>query len=223
MYFFILFSFASIVLPFVFRSFSPLVFLLSCAASVVLMSAYVALLFRVIPRLREARRRLMVAIVTIVACMNALYFLNIIPPIPLALRDAAVAHAVERIGNTYHVLVEDEPFWQRFVPGQAFHANAGEKIFVYTAIFAPADLATTIVHDWQYFDETKQQWISEDRLAFGIHGGAETGYRGYSFKSRIEPGRWRVDVETTRGQVLGRVRFRVLPAEEPPDLKIVIK
>lgn len=79
------------------------------------------------------------------------------------------------------------------------------------------------MHHWQYYDEAKGEWVSRDRLAFSITGGNRTGYRGYSFKARAEAGKWRVDVETERGQVLGRISFRILPAEGILELKTVVK
>ncbi|PSQ89940.1 MAG: DUF2914 domain-containing protein, partial [Bacteroidetes bacterium QS_8_64_10] len=38
---------------------------------------------------------------------------------------------------------------------------------------------------------------------------------GYTFKRNIEPGAWRVDVETEDGLMVGRIRFQVERAEEP--------
>ena len=77
---------------------------------------------------------------------------------------------------------------------------------------------------WQYFDEGEGKWVSRDRLSFEVTGGSKTGYRGYSFKGNASTGKWRVDVETARGQVLGRILFRVLPIEEgAPELKTVVK
>jgi hypothetical protein len=38
-------------------------------------------------------------------------------------------------------------------------------------------------------------------------GGRETGYRLYTMKQRVQPGEWRVDVETEDGRLLGRMTF----------------
>src|SRR5690242_21764247 len=37
------------------------------------------------------------------------------------------------------------------------------------------------------------------------------GYRAYSVKSQPASGRWRVDIETAEGQLIGRVPFSVRP------------
>ncbi|MFZ1503187.1 MAG: DUF2914 domain-containing protein, partial [Nitrospira sp.] len=44
-----------------------------------------------------------------------------------------------------------------------------------------------------------------DRIALKISGGREGGYRAYTFKQGLDPGDWRVDVETEDGRVIGRV------------------
>lgn len=222
-YFFILFSLTSIIIPFAFRNIGVSIFLLSGMVSVLLIFGYIALLGPFIPDIKRERRRLTISIAVIFFFMNGLYFLNIIPPIPLALRDTSVAHDVVRSGSSYQLLVEDESWWQRMVPGERIHQDASGKIFVYSAIFAPRDLVTTIIHHWQWYDKIQREWVTSDNLAFEITGGTKTGYRGYSFKSRVEPGRWRVDVETERGQAMGRVRFRVVESGEPPALKTVVK
>lgn len=221
-FFFILFSLTSIILPFVFNTISVSLFILSGAISVLLMCGYVALLGHAVPDIERIYRRLAIAVATIVACVNGLYFLNVIPPIPLSLRDSAIAHDIERGRGIYTLRVEKQSFLDRLIPGQTFHQDAG-RVYVYTAIFAPGDLATTIVHHWQYFDEQKKQWVTKNRLGFGITGGATTGYRGFSSKSSVSPGRWRVDIETRRRQVLGRVRFRVVSTDENTQFATIIK
>jgi hypothetical protein len=45
-------------------------------------------------------------------------------------------------------------------------------------------------------------------------GGRDGGFRGYSFKKNIQPGTWRVDVETAEGLLLGRIGFEVVTASE---------
>lgn len=222
-YFFIVFSIFSIILPFVWKDTGVLLFLSSGIASLILMYGYIWLLSRIIPQIKSRRRYLAITVIIIFACINGLYFLNIIPPIPLSLKDAVLAHNLQRVGNTYTLTVEEESLWQRIVPGQTFHKQTYGRMFVYTAIFAPKNLSATIIHNWQRYDEDANKWVTKDKLSFNIIGGAEIGYRGYSVKSNVLPGSWRVDVENKRGQVLGRVKFGVLPVEEPLELKSVVK
>lgn len=222
-YFFILFSFSAIVLPFAFSALGPKVFLLSGGVSVVAILLFAFLLEQLNPRLKVERRRFGFFLLAIFSTVTGLYFLNVIPPIPLALRDAAVAHSVARSGGSYTLTVEEESLWQKFIPGETIHIANGARVYVYTAIFAPDGFATDIVHHWQYFDEDRGAWVTRDRLSFVVTGGARRGYRGYSFKATVSPGRWRVDVETPRGQVVGRIRFRVVQSDGEVKLETLVK
>ena len=58
-----------------------------------------------------------------------------------------------------------------------------------------------------------------DRIPIRISGGREGGYRAYSFKQRLDPGEWRVDVESQDGRIIGRVSVQVEgPGETVPTL-----
>lgn len=220
-YFFILFSLSSIILPFALHALGFSIFLLAGAVSLILFFGYIALLRCFAPLLHY--QRLLVSIAIIFLAVNGLYFLNIIPPLPLSIRDAALAHDVQKAGSAYILSVEEQPLWSRLSTGQTIHVVPNGKAYLYTAIFAPPDLQAPIIHHWQRFDDAAQRWVSVDRLRFTLTGGAKTGYRGFSFKSHVSPGLWRVDVETTRGQALGRVRFHVIAEPEKPKLKTAVK
>lgn len=222
-YYFILFSIFSVIFPFVLSSISPWVFMLSGVASLVVMYLYVLLLSKSLDHIHWQKSQFRNYVLGIFLVMNALYFLNIIPPIPLAIREAGVYHSVVRVGTDYIVQAEESSFFDRLWPGETSHRQVGERVYVFTSIFAPAQLNTRIFHHWQYFDEDKRSWVSRDRLSFSISGGRQDGYRGYSLKSAVEPGKWRVDVETARGQVLGRVHFTIENVDEKPNLVEIIK
>lgn len=221
-YFFILFSLSAIILPFAFSAFGPGIFLLSGGVSVIIIAIFLFFLEQ-LTRRRIARRQIMISLTVIFIVIHGLYFLQVIPPIPLALRDAEVAHNIVRSEGAYTLSVEDESIWQKFFPGKTIRVVNGGRVYVYTAIFAPENLTTDIIHHWQYFDESKSAWVTRDRLSFPLTGGARRGYRGYSFKTSIAPGRWRVDVETPRGQVLGRVRFSIRNTATAPDTHTIRK
>ena len=80
----------------------------------------------------------------------------------------------------------------------------------YTAIFAPTELSTTIVHQWQRYDEAAERWVDDQRSMYAARGGRQEGYRGYSYRTILEASRWRVIIETVRGQELGRIHFKVV-------------
>ena len=115
---------------------------------------------------------------------------------------------------------EGQPWYAFLVLRETIHVSAGNPVYFYSAVFAPTRITETrIVHHWQYFDEKNGAWGTRSRIEFSISGGRDGGYRGYSLKTNMEPGLWRVRVETTRGQVLGQKSFWVEETNVPVALK----
>jgi hypothetical protein len=94
----------------------------------------------------------------------------------------------------------------------------GEKVYLYSAVFAPYRLTTPIAHLWKWYDPKSRQWVLQQRVGFIIRGGREEGYRAYSFHSQPKPGAWQVNIVTADGRSIGQVRFDVQPAAQPPSL-----
>jgi hypothetical protein len=218
-YYFIAFSFLSISLPYVLNRLDARLFLYTGLISLVFIYAYVRLLFSAKGKLREQKLILSKVILIIFVGMNTLYFANIIPPIPLSLREAGVYHDISRSGNNYILNEEREPFFRRIIPGKTVHLRLGDPLYLYTAIFAPADLKTSIYHDWRYYDKDKRKWLERDNLYFDIMGGRRDGYRGYSVKTNLTEGKWRVYVKNQNNQLLGRITFRVKKTDENVELE----
>jgi hypothetical protein len=223
-YFFILFCYLVLVLPFLLDNLAAWVFLLGGTASLVFIWGYIHLLSKYLEKIAEKKTVLISVISCIFIVMNIFYFTNIIPPVPLSLRDSGVYHSLNRNSQgNYEVKVEEKQWYDYLIPGQTIHINENDEIYVYTAIFAPNNLTTQIVHHWHYYDEQQEQWVSADKLPFVIEGGREDGFRGFSVKSNIWSGSWRVDVETQRGQVVGRVEFELEEIQEDIKLKTKLK
>lgn len=217
-YYFVILSYCILTLPFWLNSISAWVFLLSGLTSLLVIYAYVRLISKYLKRFSVRRYTMRTTVLAIFASMNVFYFLNMIPPIPLSITDAGIYHLVERGEGGYVVEGEVDSWVDGLIPGETIHIVEGNKVFVYTAILAPGKLNTRIVHNWQYYNETEGKWEQRDKLSFGIAGGRADGYRGYSQKARMDEGKWRVDVETTRGQTLGRVKFDVEFVGALPEL-----
>lgn len=209
LYVFVLFSYFSILLPFIFSSLSPWLFVLAGVVSTFLGILLARLLAQLVPTVKTEFPRIATAIVIVTIIMNTLYFLNVIPPIPLSVRDAGIYEDIQLHQGEYVLTGQTESWLGRLLPGQTIYTTPSENVFAYTAIYAPAELTTVIFHQWQFYDPIEGKWVDKDRLSFTIRGGRNEGFRGYTFKSRLTPGRWRVTVETSRGQVLGRVPFTV--------------
>jgi hypothetical protein len=222
-YFFVLFSLLSLLFPFLFNSIGAAWFFMSGLVSLGLITVFVSILSRALEHIKQDQQHIFFSIALIFAIMNILYIFDVIPPIPLSLREAGVYHSVIRSGGGYTVLAEDDSILEHFIPGQTIHSDGSRRVFVFASIFAPTELNTMIVHEWNFYDESEQKWIVKDRLSYRISGGRDDGYRGYSAKSSVQPGRWRVDVQTQNGQTLGRIPFRVKRVGQEPALKKIQK
>jgi uncharacterized protein DUF5924/DUF2914 family protein len=81
-------------------------------------------------------------------------------------------------------------------------------LVAYTAIYAPAGLRQSVSHVWRH----RGRVIEVVSLA-PVLGGRREGYRTYSRKTSFPDdaeGRWSVDVVTASGQLIGRLRFRIV-------------
>jgi len=215
-----LFSFAIVYAPVISKILGTQTFLAGGVASLVVVMLVILVARFIIPEVvREERRLLVRGILGSFLVINVLYFVNAIPPLPLALKDAGVFHSVARSGNEYSVTYEPyswDKFYWRY--SKVFHFVPGDAVYVYTAVFAPSGISTTLIHEWQHYDESSGEWVTEENVGFAISGGRDGGYRGYTLKRDVDPGEWRVNVRTTYGQLVGRVSFTVENVTSQVDL-----
>ncbi len=209
--FFALYSYAIFLIPIFTHSIGRLTFITSGVAAALVFLLFLRLL-RLFGRERYRRSRLALlgGFIGILAAMNGLYFLNLLPPLPLALEDAGVYHAVKRSGAVYQAVTEEQPWQARFgLEKPVYHVAPGERLSVYAAVFAPINLTTRVTHRWQWYSAKRQRWLTLSQVSFAIAGGRDGGYRAYSIKSKPKPGDWRVDIDTVDGRRIGRIAFKV--------------
>ena len=218
-YYFIVFSYMALVLPFIFNSIQAWIFVLAGLSSLGMIYGFVHMLSKRLDHIRDIKIGLFRSIGVIFLTVTALYFLNIIPPIPLSLKSVEIAHELSETNGTYTLQVEKENIFQKLFPGEKVHLVQGGRLYTFSEIFAPINLNTNIVHVWQY-QNTAGKWIDSSELAFHIYGGREDGYRGYSTTTKLHEGKWRISVETERGQVLGRKRFKIIQSNDPVPTKV---
>ncbi|MDR3570787.1 MAG: DUF2914 domain-containing protein [Candidatus Pacebacteria bacterium] len=214
-----LFAFLIFFLPVEFHKIGPWMFALSGATALVLISLFLALMLKLIPPLRRQLTACARAIAIIYLAFNALYFTSAIPPLPLSLKDAGVYHDVVHDTTTgdYVVSGEEQPWYDSIYPFDVtYHEVQGDNVFVYTSIFAPSGLSTQILHQWQYNDGGT--WVTKATIEYPIIGGRDGGYEGYSEIANPAPGKWRVNVITQYGQLIGRISFAIVAATDTPEL-----
>ncbi len=215
LYSFCLISYLSLLLPTLFGSVATGVFLLAGILSVGITTSVFVLgtMGAWMVRWRQLRTvGLCVAAVYLI--VNVLHFGNMIPPVPLALKSAGIYHKVAKTPSGYAVEYVAPPyyrFWKKW--DDPFYLSPGEAVYCFTSIFAPRRIHVPVRHVWSVHNPGG--WYVTDRVGFEISGGRDDGYRGFSRKRTLWPGRWRVEVETYQGRTLGRIDFTVVESPSP--------
>jgi hypothetical protein len=227
-FFVALFSYSAFLLPILLGRLGNLIFIASGFAALLMIGLLIYLMLRIIrERIVKAMKALIISIGCIYIAFNLAYFLNIIPPIPLALKESGIYHTIQPIKHKsfiYALQFEPSPWYKPFrQEDNTFHWSPGDNIFSYSSIFAPTKIDTNIYHRWKYYDETKKEWVQYAKISFPVRGGRDGGYRGYTVISNARPGNWFVEVINEQGQVLGRRNFRVVTADSQPILETTYK
>jgi len=194
---------------------------LSGALALALMYGFVRLLALIVPNFIRANMRMIAFTLGLTyVILNFLYFTNIIPPIPLSLKELGVYHNVEKLENGSYALTYEQGKWYEFFKDSdtAFHYQTGDTVYCFASVFAPTRLSTEIFHRWEYYVPEDHEWRTHSRLSYGIDGGRDGGFRGYSWVRHPTEGKWRCTVETARKQVLGSETFEVVGGRVPSGL-----
>lgn len=224
-YFFCCFAFLTFFLPVMTHVMNDAMFIASGGLSLGLTGALIALIHP--GHMRDHRREILSLARLPVGIFIALvffYFLNWMPPVPLALKEGGIYRSVKRVGDKYEVTYREPSWWQFWKHDEReFEYAPGDVVYCFAAVFAPTALSDRIVHEWQQ-KHADGDWVVRDRLGYPITGGRDGGYRGYTLKRRIAPGQWRVEVKTVGGRLLGRISFEVVAVEHsPPQIKVAYR
>ncbi len=211
-FFLALFSFLIFYVPILVKRMNAWVFLLSGILALCIFYILSRVLSRLVPHITSANRvSVQRGVGGVFFLIVLFYFTNILPPIPLSLKDVGVYHNVERTARGYVLKQESLGFFDSLKLYEPVSFTPGSAIYVFSSLFAPTDLKTNIRHVWQYYDEEQGEWMTANTVSFPIRGGSDGGYRGYSLKQNVFPGKWRVQIATMSGQIVGVKKFRVIP------------
>ncbi len=145
------------------------------------------------------------------------YYMNLIPPVPVAVKKIGVYYSVEKVENKF-IGTHLRPwykFWQK--GSQSFMVRPGDKIIVLASIFSPSNFHDKVYLRW-FHDDPRDGWKLEDSIPLSILGGRDEGFRGYGIKQFYTLGDWKVIVETSDGREVGRVTFEV-STDESSDVR----
>jgi len=222
LFFIILFSYSIFIVPVVLGKIGVDIFILSGIVSLVFIGIFIFILSSLIKeKLAKVKSLLTFFILLIFAVFNVFYFTNIIPPIPLSLKEIGVYHSVLRNKEGGYIAMRENVPWYRVEKlfGSKVHWVSGGSVYVYSAVFAPTRINTKIYHEWEHYDGKSEEWVTTNKIGFPIVGGRDGGYRGYTTKESIVSGKWRVNVITERGQIIGRKTFEVIESDTTPELE----
>jgi len=213
-YYLLILLYLILLIPVLFRSIAPWTFLVSALLSLLIIRGFLIIVRLIAKEIYTQNKNILTrSIFSILIVFGFLYYVNIIPPVPLAVRDIGIFHSVERTGGNYSLTYEKRGwymFWKK--SDSTIYLGDSNTASCFSSIFAPTDLGTPIFHVWEKFNEDSGTWIEKGRFNYPISGGRVAGYRGYSVKT-VDEGRWRCSVETERGSLLGRSYVDVLPGE----------
>lgn len=215
-----IFAFAIFIVPVIVHQIGTSVFLLSGGISLAIIGAFLLLLsLTARETFKKSRWPIFACVIGIFATVNILYFYNIIPPLPLALKDANIYHSLTvNAPGEYTVTGEPISTWWHFLDSYPpVHIVQGIPIFAYTAIFSPASFKLNVIHQWQYYDSAKSAWVTRSNITLSVAGGNDGGYRTFSELTPMASGKWRVNVMTTTGAVIGRLNFMVVFQNNAPQ------
>ena len=76
----------------------------------------------------QNNRSILFSIIIIFVGMNVLYFTNLIPPIPLSLKDSGVYHSIKKYGASDYIAEYEDIGWRKYIEFQDdFHAAVGRN------------------------------------------------------------------------------------------------
>lgn len=221
LFFLSLLAFTIFIVPVFFHRIGSDIFLISGAISLALLFIFllgINLLAK--EKFRQNKKMLIVSVSSIYLAVNIMYFANLIPPIPLSLKEGGIYHSIYRNKSGAYTVEKEEKerIFDYFSLHENIHAVKGEWIYAHSAIFSPTSFSTGIIHEWQKYDEKTEKWITTNRIKLSAVGGREGGYRTYSAINNLASGEWRVNVKTSDGQIIGQLRFDVAIVGTKPNL-----
>src|SRR3989344_4209532 len=136
-YYMLLLAYSAIAVPiFLTYTIGAYVFLLSGILSLAWMAAFLSILFSVVFGKDRARLFGVSSLVLgIFLVFNALYFLNVIPPVPLSLKDIGIYHSLLARGDGgYAAIYEQAPWWQFWRDTSAIYTlGVGQSAFCFSS------------------------------------------------------------------------------------------
>ncbi|MCB4755942.1 MAG: DUF2914 domain-containing protein [Elusimicrobia bacterium] len=210
LYVFCLISYLNYLYPVVIGRMGDWIFALAWVTSLILAGAVVYWLARWKGNTKRMRFQLGWPPAAVLILVAVFYFYRWIPPVPLSLQYGGIYHNVQAEDGRYRLTYQRPPwvrFWRK--DDRLFLSRRGDRLFCFVRIFAPTRFSHQVYLRWVWRSPTSGRWMMTDRVPLLIKGGRGRGFRGFAVKDQFQVGRWKIDVETEDGRVLGFVPFTV--------------
>ena len=164
-----------------------------------------------IQKLSHHKKRVLVAPALISSALVVAYVMNWVPPVPLVLKQQLVCQNFDK--KNYSCDVDKPTFLQTLgfkLP--SVHRMDGAEVYYLSSVYAPAELKAELEYRWYVKDTTTGEYRLTDKVSSGrmvVRGGRENGYRSYTKKKNIPPGRYLVETTFKNGAVIGSQKFEV--------------
>jgi len=167
------------------------------------------------------------------ALLLALYFLHVVPPVPLSLKYIGIFADVTRStgaeGLEFQCAYTPTSFWRRDGTEFLYREPAeGHKVraYAFIAVFAPRGFNDTLSFNWEY-DDPKRGWVSRGsyKTALGKgQKGRDEGFRTLAYTTLAGPGDYRVIIRSSDDREIGRKSFTAVKdtTTEPVVQSLVI-
>jgi hypothetical protein len=210
-YFIALVFYAIFHVPILLGAVNDMVFLVAIGISIALGILFIMFLRKSSETAEHESARGFALAIGIPMFVGMLYMLNVIPAVPLSLKESGVYHELTKTGAGDYLAEKevDTRFFAKY-RSQTFHKTADDTgVYYFSSVGAPTELTAPITHVWEYYDETSKSWVVSTTVSFELSGGRNGGYRSYSKKSNVFPGLWRVTVKVGTNRIVGRMTFRI--------------
>lgn len=201
-------------IPVLVKTQTSFIFILSILVTITISVLYVYFLSKISDTSYNEAPRGYALAVGIPMFVGMLYFLQVLPAVPLALKNQGVYYSVIKT-ETGEYLGEKEVDTRIFstLRKPVIHVTNSQGVYFFSAVDAPSQLSAPMSHVWEYHDD-KKGWVQESVISFDLMGGRNDGYRAYSKKENVRPGLWRVTVKVDGTRIIGRTTFYVTISEK---------
>lgn len=211
-----LFSFFSILYPLIFGFIGLVPFSFSVLSTLAILLIQLQCLRNQVTEPGVLFHAIFAPVVTVVVIFATFFFLGLIPPVPLSVKDQGIYHKLEKRDSHYYLYAEmnEDSFWN--FGKSTFHAEPGDKIYFYSQIFSPARISDKLIVHW-FKKDNAGNWENMDQVPVTIKGGREEGFRAFTYKTNYDAGEWKILVETSNGVEISRLYFNVVKVDQAPS------